>query len=278
MRGWTPPGSPSLADLHSLTGGLRRPKRRVPRHEVPTAMCPPARFRKDLAISATKVSQPGHAARLRHTHARRHRQPSVSPSRHGRRLRAALTHHADGVGGTSPATVRPGGPPVSRQAPALHVSTAPDRSPLPGGIVAPTLGSPQIRRARSVYLTAPAPTHSCDCTANFAQRCASPRMPCRPALADRCALVVPLTRCRTPSDLHLNRGRFRDGVAASATTHRHGERSTESLTDRKVHVARQSRRRRQPLGAERRNCLSRANHLVGQRDTHVVSGGVTDIG
>ncbi len=169
-------------------------------------------------------------------------------------------------------------PPVSRQAPALHASTAPDRSPLPGGIVAPTLGSPQIRRARSVYLTAPAPTHSCDCIANFAQRCASPRMPCRPALADRCALVVPLTRCRTPSDLHLNRGRFRDGVAASATTHRHGERSTESLTDRKVHVARQSRRRRQPLGAERRNCLSRANHLVGQRDTHVVSGGVTDIG
>ena len=114
-------------------------------------------------------------------------------------------------------------PPVSRQAPALHVSTAPDRSPLPGGIVAPTLGSPQIRRARSVYLTAPAPTHSCDCIANFAQRCASPRMPCRPALADRCALVVPLTRCRTPSDLHLNRGRFRDGVAASVTTHRHGE-------------------------------------------------------
>ncbi len=111
MRGWTPPGSPSLADLHSLTGGLRRPKRRVPRHEVPTAMCPPARFRKDLAISATKVSQPGHAARLRHTHARRHHQPSVSPSRHGRRIRAALTHHADGLGGTSPATVRPGGPP-----------------------------------------------------------------------------------------------------------------------------------------------------------------------
>lgn len=127
MRGWTPPGSPSRADLHSLTGGLRRPKRRVPRHEVPTAMCPPARFRKDLAISSDE-GVTAWTCCSSSAHSRATTSPAIRQPIPARQTNTSSSHTPCGrIGWDFASHGAPRWPPVSRQAPALHVSTAPTR-------------------------------------------------------------------------------------------------------------------------------------------------------